>query len=104
PGSMHRKRLAVDVRIFDPQGREIRPRGADTTGMYELLARHFMAEAQARGVGHMAEWGGRFGTSSRNPNEPDLMHFDFGGKRGHLRGPVAVGVPGHTYGTMTAGK
>jgi hypothetical protein len=96
PGSQHRRGKAIDVEIIDPSGRPIPNRGPDRTGMYELLSRHAEGEARAR-YGIRMGHGINFGTSSRNPEEPDLMHQDFGGPRGHF-GPKIEPVPGEKYG------
>ncbi len=104
PGSQHHSRSgALDVQIFDPQGRPIANRGRDTTGMYTRLSRAAYGEMLARHPdlkGRLA-WGGSFGTA-RGSGVPDLMHFDLGGERGtmapHLSqmGPL----PGERYGEV----
>lgn len=101
-GSRHRQGRALDVQIYDPQGNPISNRGADNTGLYGQLARHAYGEMLARYPqlkGTLA-WGGSFGTSSRNPNEPDLMHLDLGGQRGRLAPHLTElgAVPGVKYG------
>jgi len=97
PHSAHSKGLALDVQIFDPQGRPVRNRGADTSGMYQLLARSAYAEMLARYpelAGRMA-WGGSFGTRIGGGGEADLMHFDImkarGGRSGYYPQIQALG-------------
>lgn len=94
-------RGALDLQIFDPQGRPIPNRGRDTTGMYTRLGRAGYGEMLARYPeleGRFAH-GASFGTS-RGSNVPDLMHFDLGGERGHLAPHLSkLGpLPGETYG------
>lgn len=96
PGSQHRRGEAIDVQIIDQTGKPIPNRGRDYTGLYETLHRHAEGEARAR-YGIRMGHGINFGTSGRHPEEPDLMHFDFGGPRGHF-GPRIEPVPGEQYG------
>jgi hypothetical protein len=83
----HPKGMAADLEIVDPQGRAVRNRGEDVTGLYTKFAAAVAAEQRRLHpelTGRLA-WGGAFGTSARNPNEKDLMHFDLGGERGRFR-------------------
>lgn len=78
--SQHHGGNAMDVQIFDPQGHAIPNRGADTTGMYRLLAM-LAIRAQMRMFPKLAgrfSWGGFFGI---RPGSRiwDLMHYDLGG-------------------------
>jgi hypothetical protein len=99
PGSLHRQGKAMDVQIFDPSGAPIRNRGADATGLYEQLHRHAEGEAQSRYPSLRMGHGINFATSRKHPNEPDLMHFDIGGPRGHLNPQIRIApVPGVAYG------
>jgi hypothetical protein len=107
-GSQHRRGGAIDVQIFGPDGNPIPNRGGDHTGIYRTFARHAYGEMLVRYPelqGRLA-WGGSFGTSSRNPNEPDLMHIDIGGERGrlapHLSKMGAVAGTKYGQGVQTA--
>ncbi len=99
-GSAHREGAAVDVQITDPQGNILPNRGAGSNvegSPHELLARHFYAETLKRHPekAPSARWGGNFGTSARHPEEPDSMHYDWGGATrpsGHL-GPALQDRP-----------
>jgi hypothetical protein len=85
PG-FHPKGKATDWQIIGPDGKPISNRGEDTTGLYTKLAQNaygYQEKYHPELTGKF-QWGGQFGTSSRNPNEPDLMHFDIGGRRGRL--------------------
>jgi len=100
PGSQHRRHNAMDVQIIGPDGKAIRNRGPDTTGMYGYLGRAAYTEMLARYPelkGRLA-WGGSFGTSGRNPREADLMHYDIGGERGRLAPHLSA------MGPLTAGE
>jgi hypothetical protein len=86
--SQHGKRDAIDVQIFDPNGRAISNRGNDPTGLYRQYAR--LTYGVQRSIypelnGRFA-WGGAFGTQLGGGGPPDLMHFDLGGERGHWTG------------------
>lgn len=90
-GSQHRVAggSAVDVQIIKPDGTPIPNRGADTTGLYGQLSQHVYGELAATdpALASKMRWGGNFGTSSSNPEEADLMHFDMGNNgnnSGHL--------------------
>lgn len=98
----HGRGLAADVKIIGPDGKEIRNRGDDTTGMYEALARHSYGEMLARypDLKGRLGWGGNFGTQKGGGGENDLMHLDLGGDRGR-RGPPLTErgpMPGEKYG------
>jgi len=98
----HPKGMAADYQIIDPQGRAIPNRGADPTGMYTRLARAAKGEQQSRYpelTGRFA-WGGAFGTVPGGRTS-DLMHFDIGGERGHIRERMLrnmTALPGERYG------
>jgi hypothetical protein len=99
----HGRGMAADVKIIGPDGKEIRNRGEDTTGMYEALARHSYGEMLARYPdlkGRLA-WGGNFGTQKGGGGENDLMHLDLGGDRGRRGAPLTERgpMPGEKYGT-----
>ncbi|MBA4033198.1 MAG: hypothetical protein C0480_01140 [Bradyrhizobium sp.] len=82
----HTHGAAQDWQIIDPSGKAIRNRGDDVTGLYTKLAQNAYGyqEKHHPDLTGKFHWGGQFGTSSRNPNEPDLMHFGFGGRRGRI--------------------
>ncbi len=100
-------RGALDVQIFDPSGRAVPNRGADTTGLYTRLARGSYGEMLARypELNGRFAWGGSFGTVSGG-RTPDLMHFDLGGERGELAPHLSTlgPLPGRTYGAKTEPK
>jgi hypothetical protein len=78
---------AQDWQIFDAKGNPVVNRGDDSTGLYSLLARNAYGyqEKYYPELTGQFQWGGQFGTSTaNNPNEPDLMHFDIGGRRGRI--------------------
>jgi len=87
PGA-HGRGQAIDVEIVDPKGNVIPSRGADTTHMYERLAKSVYGEMRVRDP-DLAEkkfaWGGSFGTQKGGGGESDLMHFDIMGRRGGVR-------------------
>lgn len=92
---------ALDVQIFDPQGKPIPNRGRDTSGMYTRLGRAAYGEMMARYPelnGRLAH-GAAFGVS-RGSNVADLMHFDLGGERGNLAPHLSKlgALPGERYG------
>jgi hypothetical protein len=67
--------------------------------MYELLHRHAEGESRARYPGLSMGHGSNFATSRKHPHEPDLMHFDIGGRRGSLSPQIKIApVPGVAYG------
>lgn len=82
----HTKGKAVDWQIIDPDGKPISNRGDDSTGLYTKLAKNAYGyqEQNHPDLNGKFNWGGAFGTSAANPEEPDLMHFDIGGRRGHI--------------------
>lgn len=104
-GTPNHNGRAADFHIADPQGKVLRNRGEDPSGMYQTLARHAYGEMLARHPdlkGQFA-WGGAFGTQLGGGGERDLMHFDINGERGRyseylLRnmGPM----PGVKYGAQ----
>lgn len=108
PHSQHKTRSgALDVQIFDPQGKAIPNRGSDPTGLYTRLARASYGEMLARHPelkGHFA-WGGSFGTSGGS-GVRDLMHFDLGGERGHLYPHMSQlgSLPNRKYGAQEPAK
>ena len=78
---------AQDWQIFKPDGTPVVNRGDDSTGLYTQLARaaYGYQEKYHPELTGQFQWGGQFGTSTaNNPNEPDLMHFDIGGRRGRI--------------------
>ena len=82
----HTKAAAADWQIIDPNGKPVPNRGDDTTGLYTKLAKNaygYQEQNHPELTGQF-QWGGQFGTSANNPNEPDLMHFDIGGRRGRI--------------------
>jgi len=82
----HTHGLAQDWQIIDPSGKPVPNRGDDKSGLYTTLARNaygYQEKYHPQMTGKF-QWGGQFGTSARNPDEPDLMHFDFGGRRGRI--------------------
>ena len=83
----HTKGKAQDWQIIDPQGNPVANRGSDASGLYTLLAQNAYGyqEKNYPELTGAFQWGGQFGTSARNPNEPDLMHFDIGGRRGRIK-------------------
>jgi hypothetical protein len=78
---------APDWQIIGPDGKPVQNRGDDKTGLYTKLAQNAYGyqEKYHPNLTGKFQWGGQFGTSKRNPNEPDLMHFDVGGRRGRLQ-------------------
>ena len=82
----HSKGMAQDWQIFDAKGRAIANRGKDSTGLYTLLARaaYGYQEANYPDLTGRFNWGGAFGTAIGGNEIPDLMHFDIGGRRGHI--------------------
>ena len=82
----HSKGMAQDWQIFDAKGRAIANRGRDSTGLYTLLARaaYGYQEANYPDLTGRFNWGGAFGTAIGGNEIPDLMHFDIGGRRGHI--------------------
>ena len=88
PGSQHISGNAMDVKILY-NGQPIPNRGADVTGMYTRLAHEWYQQVLKLHpeLASKAAWGGEFGTSRANRYEPDLMHFDFGGRahRAYIR-------------------
>ena len=85
PG-FHPHGKATDWEIVAPDGTVVPNRGDDKSGLYTQLARGaygYQEQAHPELTGKF-QWGGQFGTSSKNPNEPDLMHFDIGGRRGRI--------------------
>jgi minor tail protein/tail lysozyme len=82
----HTHGRAVDWQIIGPDNKPIANRGDDKTGLYTKLAQaaYGYQEKYHPQLTGKFQWGGQFGTSSRNPNEPDLMHFDTGGRRGRI--------------------
>jgi hypothetical protein len=82
----HTHGRAVDWQIIGPDGKAISNRGDDSTGLYTKLAQNAYGyqEKYHKDLTGKFQWGGQFGTSSKNPNEPDLMHFDTGGRRGRI--------------------
>jgi hypothetical protein len=97
----HPKGMAADYQIIGPRG-AIPNRGGDPTGMYTRLARAAKGEQQSRYpelTGRFA-WGGAFGTVPGGRTS-DLMHFDIGGERGHIRERMLrnmTALPGERYG------
>jgi hypothetical protein len=77
---------AADWQIIDADGKPVSNRGDDTTGLYTTLARNAYGyqEKNHPELTGQFQWGAQFGTSAKNPEEPDLMHFDIGGRRGHI--------------------
>ena len=105
-GSQHNVGNAIDLQIFDPEGKAIPNRGPDTTGLYTQLGRHGYGEMLERYPelkGKFAN-GGAFGTSPFNRNEPDLMHYDIGGERGQLAPHISkqCPMPGVAYGKSSS--
>jgi hypothetical protein len=86
PG-FHPHGKAQDWQIIGPDGKPVQNRGDDKTGLYTKLAQNAYGyqEKYHPNLTGKFQWGGQFGTSKRNPNEPDLMHFDVGGRRGRLQ-------------------
>ena len=89
-GSAHRSGRAMDIKIFGPNG-EIKNRGnnEEDAKVYRAFARSYQGEMMARHpeLAKSTRWGGNFGTSGKNSEERDLMHFDLGGNGyspGHL--------------------
>ena len=82
----HTKAAAADWQIIDPDGKPISNRGDDTTGLYTKLAKNAYGyqEKNHPELTGKFQWGGQFGTSAAHPDEPDLMHFDIGGRRGRI--------------------
>jgi len=82
----HTHGRAVDWQIIGPDGKPVRNRGDDASGLYTQLARNAYGyqEKYHKDLTGKFQWGGQFGTSAKNPNEPDLMHFDTGGRRGRI--------------------
>ena len=94
---------AQDWQIFDAHGNPVVNRGDDSTGLYTLLARNAYGyqEKYYPELTGQFQWGGQFGTSTaNNPNEPDLMHFDIGGRRGRIerysRESIGAALPSDT--------
>ena len=80
----HPKGMAEDFQIFGPDGKPIANRGSDSTGMYKALARNaygYQEKFHPELTGKF-NWGGAHGTG-KSGGEPDLMHFDIGGRRGN---------------------
>jgi len=83
--SHHAKGDAIDIQIFDPQGRPIPNKGNDDTHLYQLLAIaafHANQRMFPSRAGQLA-WGGNFTTGPAD-GPRDLMHFDYGGDRGRF--------------------
>jgi hypothetical protein len=82
----HTHGKAVDWQIYGPDNKPIANRGDDKTGLYTKLAQgaYGYQEKNHPKLTGQFQWGGQFGTSAKNPNEPDLMHFDTGGRRGRI--------------------
>jgi hypothetical protein len=78
---------AVDVQIIGPDGKPIANRGEDVTGMYRQFAHAWFNAAQKMypQLAEQAAWGGEFGTEKGGGGPKDLMHVDFGGRRGRYR-------------------
>lgn len=76
---------ALDMVVYDPQGRQIPNEGNDPTGVYHILAQGAYTYQQKfyPDLNGKLAWGGAFGTVSGGQT-PDLMHFDLGGERGHF--------------------
>jgi len=84
----HTKATAVDWQIIDPEGNPIKNQGEDTTGKYTQLAQNaygYQEKYHPEMTGTF-NWGGAHGTGSaaHQLEVPDLMHFDNGGRRGHI--------------------
>ena len=99
---------AQDWQIFDPKGNPIVNRGDDETGLYTLLAKNaygYQEKYHPELTGQF-QWGGQFGTSGRNLYEPDLMHFDIGGRRGRIsqysRESIGAALPPEADGARVA--
>src|ERR1700730_8272561 len=83
--SQHADGNAIDIEIINPRGGIIPNQGADDTGLYKLLAIEAFRANQSMfpaRSGHLA-WGGNF-TIGPAGAARDLMHFDYGGDRGHF--------------------
>jgi hypothetical protein len=82
----HTHGRAVDWEIVRPDGSTIRNRGEDVSGLYTKIAQaaYGYQEKYHPKLTGAFQWGGQFGTSAKNPNEPDLMHWDTGGRRGRI--------------------
>jgi hypothetical protein len=106
----HGHNVALDMRIFDPQGKEIHPYGKDVSGKYVELARISLAQQQARHpeLARQFGWGGFFNKAGRGTADPysgsaaDLEHYDLEGaatrrtaltKQFHDLGPLAPPKP-----------
>lgn len=91
---------ATDWEIVDPNGKTVENRGNDASGLYTTLAKNAYGyqEKYHPDLTGQFQWGGQFGTSASNPNEPDLMHFDIGGRRGRIgqysRESIGSALPG----------
>lgn len=82
--SRHHGGNAIDVEIFDPQGKPIPNTGpAGGGGMYRQLAHLVYNETYKRSPELAAQmaWGGEFETKP-GTGIADYMHFDYGGRRG----------------------
>jgi hypothetical protein len=93
--SQHFSGHAMDIQIYDAQGRPVPNSGPDATGQYTRLARATYGQILSLHPelkGKFA-WGGAFGTELGGGGPPDLMHFDIGGERGRwdARHPSAMG-------------
>ena len=85
----HTKAKATDWEIVKPDGTAIPNEGEDTTGMYTLLAKNAYGYQEKNHPDLTGDfnWGGAHGTGGK-PHQlevPDLMHFDIGGRRGHIK-------------------
>lgn len=83
--SRHHGGGAMDLQIIGPNG-PIPNEGKDSSGLYTRFA-HSWYNAVARMHPELlskAAWGGEFGTRGTGSTIADLMHIDFGGRRGGI--------------------
>ena len=89
PNSQHYTGNAEDWQIFDPKGKPISNRGADTTGLYRAAAVAGLANLMQTNpeLAKKFAWGGHFETEAGS-GVADLMHYDLGGARGRFGDPL----------------
>jgi hypothetical protein len=82
----HGRGNALDIQIEGPNG-PIANRGEDPTGVYHDFAKNWFRQVKKMypDLTDAAAWGGEFGTEKGGGGPRDLMHLDFGGRRGRYR-------------------
>lgn len=112
PNSQHPLGRAVDAHMYGPSGAEIPNEGEDNSGLWSRFASAAYYQHQKyfpEDKGKLA-WGGNFDTYPGS-GVKDLMHFDYGGDRGHYgtlaqvaaQYPEMKSILGQQKGTKVAG-